>query len=231
MRNTRITRAAGTARADRSTLAPRTTRTLLGATAAIALTLGLAACTEDSGSTDASGNGTGTNAPAATSQPNDGGESEAAVVVFQNGWAKATDTDMSGAFGTIRNTGDVEVHITGVTSPISDRVEMHETVPGGSGMMMQEKEGGFVIPAGGELHLEPGKDHFMLMDLTEPITTGQVITLALKFNDGTEQDVTVTARDFKGGEEEYVGGDHGGDHDQHGEGAGREGERGTSHDG
>ncbi len=221
MRNTRITRAAGTARADRSTLARRTTRTLLGATAAIALTLGLAACTEDSGSTDASGNGTGTNAPAATSQPNDGGESEAAVVVFQNGWAKATDTDMSGAFGTVRNTGDVEVHITGVSSPISDRVEMHEMVPGGSGMMMQEKEGGFVIPAGGELYLEPGKDHFMLMDLTEPITTGQVITLALEFNDGTEQDVTVTARDFKGGEEEYVGGDHG----SHG------GEEGSEHDG
>ena len=221
MRNTRITRAAGTARADRSTLAPRTTRTLLGATAAIALTLGLAACTEDSGSTDASGNGTGTNAPAATSQPNDGGESEAAVVVFQNGWAKATDTDMSGAFGTLRNTGDVQVHITGVTSPVSERVEMHEMVPGGSGMMMQEKEGGFVIPAGGELFLEPGKDHFMLMDLTEPITTGQVITLALEFNDGTEQDVTLTARDFKGGEEEYVGGDS--SHDEHGEGANHDG--------
>ena len=221
MRNTRITRAAGTARADRSTLAPRTTRTLLGATAAIALTLGLAACTEDSGSTDASGNGTGTNAPAATSQPNDGGESEAAVVVFQNGWAKATDTDMSGAFGTLRNTGDVQVHITGVTSPVSERVEMHEMVPGGSGMMMQEKEGGFVVPAGGELFLEPGKDHFMLMDLTEPITTGQVITLALEFNDGTEQDVTVTARDFKGGEEEYVGGAHGGQ--GNGEGADHDG--------
>ena len=194
----------------------RTTRTVLGAAAALALVLGAAACTEDTGSaTD-----TTTGVPA-TAQPDDSGESEAAVVVFQNGWAKATDTDMSGAFGTVRNTGDVEVHITGVSSPISDRVEMHEMVPGGSGMMMQEKEGGFVIPAGGELYLEPGKDHFMLMDLTEPITTGQVITLALEFNDGTEQDVTVTARDFKGGEEEYVGGDHG----SHG------GEEGAEHDG
>ena len=195
----------------------RTTRTALAAAAALALALGTAACTEDTDSaTDPN-----TNAPAATSQPNDGGESEAAVVVFQNGWAKATDTDMSGAFGTLRNTGDVDVRITGVSSPISEVVEMHEMVPGGSGMQMQEKEGGFVIPAGGELFLEPGKEHFMFMDLTEPITTGQVIELVLKFDDGTEQDVTVTARDFKGGEEEYVGGDHG----SHG------GEESAEHDG
>src|SRR5699024_6870261 len=138
-----------------------TTRTVVAAAAALALGLGLAACSEDTGSATSN-----TAEPAATSQPNDGGESEAAVVVFQNGWAKATDTDMSGAFGTLRNTGDVDVRITGVSSPISEVVEMHEMVPGGSGMQMQEKEGGFVIPAGGELFLEPGKEHFMFMDLT-----------------------------------------------------------------
>lgn len=193
-----------------------TTRTVVTAAAALALGLGLAACSEDTGSATSN-----TAEPAATSQPNDGGESEAAVVVFQNGWVKATDTDMSGAFGTLRNTGDVDVRITGVSSPISEVVEMHEMVPGGSGMQMQEKEGGFVIPAGGELFLEPGKEHFMFMDLTEPITTGQVIPLVLEFDDGSDQDVTVTARDFKGGEEEYVGGDS--SHDEHGEGANHDG--------
>ena len=194
----------------------QTTRAVVAASAALALGLGLAACSED---TDAAT--TNTAEPAATSQPNDGGESEAAVVVFQNGWAKATDTDMSGAFGTLRNTGDVDVRITGVSSPISEVVEMHEMVPGGSGMQMQEKEGGFVIPAGGELFLEPGKEHFMFMDLTEPITTGQVIPLVLEFDDGSDQQVTVTARDFKGGEEEYVGGDT--SHDEHEEGANHDG--------
>lgn len=198
----------------------RTTRTALAATAALALALGTAACSSDTDSTSS----TSSNAPAATSQPNDGGESEAAVVVFENGWAKASEDEMSGAFGTLRNTGDVDVHITGVSSPVSERVEMHETVPGGSGMMMQEKEGGFVLPAGGELFLEPGKDHFMFMELTAPITTGQVIPLVLTFDDGTDQDVTVTARDFQGGQEEYVGDDNGG-HGGHGGG------EGASHDG
>lgn len=187
----------------------RTTRTAFTAAAALALTLGLAACSEDAGTTGSTATDSATTEPAATSQPNDGGESEAAVVIFENGWAKATDTEMSGAFGTLRNTGDAEIHITGVTSPVSQRVEMHEMVPGGSGMMMQEKDGGFVVPAGGELTLAPGGDHFMFMDLTEPITTGQVIELVLTFDDGTEHDITLTARDFKGGDEEYHGGDHG----------------------
>ena len=55
----------------------------------------------------------------------------------------------------------------------------------------------------------------MLMDLDRPITTGQQITLTLEFSGGaqgggTDQNVTVSARDFRGGEEEYIGGDHGG---------------------
>nr|WP_254426077.1 copper chaperone PCu(A)C [Dietzia sp. oral taxon 368] len=89
-------------------------------------------------------------------------------------------------------------------------------------MMMKEREDGFVIPAGGELLLEPGGNHIMLMDLDEPISTGQQITLTLEF-DGAEQDVTVFARDFQGGEEEYVGGGHAASgHEAHG---------GMTHDG
>lgn len=144
------------------------------------------------------------------------------LVTFDDGWAKATDTEMSGVFGTIRNPGDSDLHLTGVDGDLGGSTELHETVPGASGMMMQEREEGFVIPAGGELVLEPGGNHIMLMDLDEPITTGRQITLTLEF-DGAEQDVTVFARDFRGGEEEYVGGEHGG--------SGDEAHGGMTHDG
>lgn len=131
------------------------------------------------------------------------------VVEIVDGWAKATDTEMSGVFGTIHNNSAEDVHLTGVSGEIDGSHELHETVPGGGGMMMQEKEDGFVIPGGGDLVLEPGGNHIMLMNLTEPITTGQEIVLTLELGDGTEQEVTISARDFVGGEEEYVGGDHG----------------------
>lgn len=165
------------------------TRTALATAGALALAL-TAACSIDD-----------TPAPADTGT---------GLVVFQDGWAKATEGEMSGVFGTIRNPGDTELHLTGVTGQVGGTTELHETVPGASGSMMQEKEDGFVIPAGGELVLEPGGNHIMLMDLDQPITTGQQITITLQFDATTEQDITVSARDFQGGEEQYVGDAHSG---------------------
>ena len=185
------------------------TRTVLAATAALALALGAAACADDDTTTDAD-NGSADTA-AVTEPAGEPTDSEAGVAVFQNGWAKATDDEMSGVFGAIRNIGDEDLHLIGASSPVSERVELHETVPGGSGTMMQEREDGFIIPAGGELNLEPGGNHVMLMDLTDPITTGQDIQIVLEFDDHTDQVVTVSARNFQGGEEEYMG-----DHDDHG---------------
>ncbi|MEH6382254.1 MAG: copper chaperone PCu(A)C, partial [Dietzia cercidiphylli] len=181
------------------------TRAAFAAATALTLALTTAACASDDSP----------ETPAATDQTT---SAEATgVVVLDDGWAKATGTDMAGVFGTIRNPGDDDLHLTGVSGDLGDRTELHETVPGGGGMMMQEKEDGFLVPAGGELVLEPGGNHIMVMDLDldRPITTGQQITLTLEFSGGvrgggTEQDVTVSARDFRGGEEEYVGGDHGG---------------------
>ncbi|MBB0995422.1 copper chaperone PCu(A)C [Dietzia sp. SLG510A3-3B2-2] len=165
------------------------TRTVLAMAGALALALTAACGTDD------------------TPDPAETGTD---LVVFEDGWAKATDNDMSGVFGTIRNPGDTELHLTGVTGQAGGTTELHETVPGASGSMMQEKEDGFVIPAGGELVLEPGGNHIMLMDLDQPITTGQQITITLQFDDTAEQDITVFARDFQGGEEQYVGDAHSG---------------------
>lgn len=183
------------------------TRAAFAAACALALALTVTACaTDDTDTTTAA-------TPAAAAD-----SAASTTVAFDDGWAKATGTEMTGVFGTITNPGDTDLHLIGVDSDLGGSAELHETVPGGSGMMMQEREDGFVIPAGGELVLEPGGNHIMLMELGRPITTGQQITLTLEF-DGAEQDVTVSARDFQGGEEEYVGGGHG------------EMSGGTSHDG
>lgn len=180
------------------------TRAALVAASALALALTTTACaTDDTDTTTAA-------TPAAAADTADSAADSTAptTVTFDDGWAKATGTEMTGVFGTITNPGDTDLHLIGVESDLGGSAELHETVPGGSGMMMQEREDGFVIPAGGELVLEPGGNHIMLMELGRPITTGQRITLTLEF-DGAEQDVTVSARDFQGGEEEYVGGGHG----------------------
>ena len=78
-------------------------------------------------------------------------------VTIADAWVKAADEGMTAAFGELTNTGDTEVSVLASTSAAATMTELHETVDDGSGSMsMQEKEGGFVLPAGGTLVLEPG---------------------------------------------------------------------------
>lgn len=121
-------------------------------------------------------------------------------------WVKAADDGMTSAFATITNTGETEVVLVSVTTPASEVVELHQTAADGSGgMSMEEKEGGFPIPPGEDLLLEPGGDHIMLMDLAEPLLPGDEVELVLVLDDGTEHPVTATVKDFAGAQEEYGG--------------------------
>ena len=86
---------------------------------------------------------------------------EADSVTITDAWVKAADSGMSAAFGELENSGDTDATIVSVSSDASSMMELHEVVDDGTGsMVMQEKDGGFVIPAGGSLTLEPGSYHF-----------------------------------------------------------------------
>lgn len=123
-------------------------------------------------------------------------------------WVKAAEDGMSAAFGTMTNTSDKDVTIMSASTPASPMVELHETVMGSNGtMQMQEKQGGFVIPAKGKLVLEPGANHIMLMGLTKPVKAGDDISFALKLKDGSTVTFTAQGKDFVGANENYAGGD------------------------
>lgn len=133
-------------------------------------------------------------------------------VTVQDAWAKAAESGMSAVFGDLTNTGVDDVTVVSVTSPASSMLELHETVEDASGsMVMREKDGGFTIPAGGELALEPGANHIMLMDLAEPLVAGAEITVTLTFSDDSTLDVTAPVKDYAGANESYEGtdGEHG----------------------
>jgi copper(I)-binding protein len=147
-------------------------------------------------------------------------------------WVKAAEDGMTAAFGTLTNDTGRDLQLIAASSPAAGMTELHETTSDGSGgMSMQEKEGGFPVPDGGELVLEPGGNHLMLMDLAAPLQPGDEVELVLDFEDGTELRVTATVKDFAGAQEHYepegsagsgasdAGGEHAGHdgdgHDQH----------------
>ncbi|BDZ62281.1 hypothetical protein GCM10025873_20720 [Demequina sediminis] len=46
----------------------------------------------------------------------------------------------------------------------------------------------------------------MLMELSGPIVAGDTVAFTLELADGSTVDLTATAKDFDGGEEDYEGG-------------------------
>lgn len=170
-----------------NTLHTRTPLAALAATAA--LLLALTGC-----------EGTATAEPSATTAP------EADSITVEDAWVKTAEEGMSAAFGTIENTGDTDVVIVGASTAASPMIELHETVEDDSGaMVMRQKEGGFVIPAGDHLHLEPGGNHIMLMGLADPIVAGDEVTFTLEFEDGSTLEFTAPGKDYEGANETYEG--------------------------
>jgi len=139
-------------------------------------------------------------------------------------WIKAAEEGMTSGFGLLINGTDQDLVLVGARTAASTHVELHETTGDGSGgMSMQEKEGGFPLPAGSELLLEPSGNHLMLMELTAALQPGDEVELTLEFEDGTELPFTAAVKDFAGAQEHYEpegssgsgASDGGGEHDAH----------------
>ena len=166
--------------------------------AVAALGIGLATLTGCS----ASGGG-------AESSPSASQSASDAPLTLDNGWAKAADSGMTAAFGTLTNTSDKDVTVTGASADgTAGSVQLHETVTDSTSgsTTMRQKDGGFTIPAGKSTALEPGGNHIMLMDLTCSLKAGADLTLQLHSDAGTKT-VTVPVRDYSGAKEEYEPGE------------------------
>ncbi|WP_270408690.1 copper chaperone PCu(A)C [Brachybacterium paraconglomeratum] len=201
-------------------LLPSLARPTRRAALAAALLLPLAACSSDP--SDSSGTG----------GASDGSGTSAEGLTLVDPWVKAAEEGMTSAFGTLTNDTGRDLQLISASTPSAGMVELHETMGDGSGgMSMQEKEGGFPVPDGGELVLEPGGNHLMLMDLAAPLQPGDEVELTLQCEDGTELVVTATVKDFAGAQEHYEpegsagsgASDGGGEHDGHADGHGDHG--------
>lgn len=132
-------------------------------------------------------------------------QNQAGALSIRDAWVKSADQGMTAAFGVLVNDGRKDVRVTAATSDASPIMELHETVENESGeTVMREKEGGFVIPSGGEYILEPGANHLMLMDLERPVRAGEKVTFSLVMADGSSYEFSAVAKDYSGANERYV---------------------------
>lgn len=129
-------------------------------------------------------------------------------ITFEDAVVRAMeeDSDMTAIFGTLHNNTDEDINVVGFSSSVkAEHYEIHEVVDG----VMQEKEGGFDVPAGESIELAPGGFHFMLMGVTEPVMAGETATLTLELADGSTIELgDIPVRTIGAGDEDYGGMDH-----------------------
>ena len=84
---------------------------------------------------------------------------------------------------TIRNGSSQTQTIIGVSSPAFAMVEMHRTeIQDGMARMVEQER--LKVPASGQLSLEPGGYHLMLMGANRPLREGDTVEISLQPENG-----------------------------------------------
>lgn len=95
-------------------------------------------------------------------------------------WVRTTTNDVAAAYFTVDNSGAADTLVS-VKASVGMMAQLHEVVTEGASSKMQEMEGGFPVPAKGELELKPGGFHVMIMSVKEPLKAGDTVDLTLQF--------------------------------------------------
>ena len=132
-----------------------------------------------------------------------------ASVTVTDAWIRASDGPMTGIFGTIINSGGQDVTIESATNTASSVTELHEMAMVDGTMVMQEKAGGFVLPADSTTVLEPGGNHIMAMGMTTPVSPGEEVEVTLTLSTGQTVTFTAVAKVSAAGDEPYHESDKG----------------------
>ena len=107
-----------------------------------------------------------------------------AHVVIEDAYARVSSAmAQSGAvFMTIYNHNDFPEVLTGASSDVAARVELHTHIQDSAGVMrMVEVDGGIPMAADETVMLERGGLHVMLLGLTRTLEHGDSFTLTLEF--------------------------------------------------
>jgi copper(I)-binding protein len=87
------------------------------------------------------------------------------------------------------NGGKQADRLVGASCACAAHVMIHEMSTTGGVMRMREAEGGLTVQPAGELKLQPGGAHLMLMGLKAPLKAGQHVPLTLEFARGGKMTV------------------------------------------
>ena len=114
------------------------------------------------------------------------------------------------AFMVIHNHGGAPDQLIEARSPFAARVELHTHIDAGDGVMqMRQVEGGFPLPTDGEILMQRGGHHVMLMGVTESLDPGDMVPITLVFQSGQEVALMVEVKADDAAQTDHGTMDHG----------------------
>lgn len=131
-------------------------------------------------------------------------QSAAAPLTVNDPYVKAAAAgEMTAIFGVLHNTTGSDLTVTSASTDVATTVELHEMVMDNGRMVMRPRAGGFVVPANGNLALEPGGLHIMLIGLKKALAAGDQVSATLTLSDGRTITLSATVRDMANAKESY----------------------------
>jgi copper(I)-binding protein len=106
-------------------------------------------------------------------------------------WARATPkgAQIGGGYLRITNTGTAPDRLTGGSTAVAGRLEVHEMSMSGGTMKMRQLSSGLEIKPGETVELKPGGLHIMFVQLKQQLQQGQHFKATLEFEKAGKVDV------------------------------------------
>ncbi len=104
-------------------------------------------------------------------------------IEITEGWVRGTPpgTTITAMYMNVENKGEQEDVLSSVSSKISKSAEIHQTSVDDKGVAKMEMVESVAIPAGEAVQFKPGGMHIMLIDLEEPLKSGDEVEIELVF--------------------------------------------------
>jgi hypothetical protein len=113
-------------------------------------------------------------------------EYQAGPLKIEHPWSRPTAPGVGVGVGymVIVNAGKADA-LVAASTPVAERVELHQTRMDG-GMMKMRRVEKVEVPAGATVRLEPGGLHMMLIGLKQPLAEGAKLPVVLRFETAGE---------------------------------------------
>ncbi len=120
-----------------------------------------------------------------------GHDFQAGSITIDHPWSRATPpvAPVAGGYLTLTNDGDIADRLISISSPLSDRVEIHESTVSDGVASMRPVQIGIEIGSGETVELQPGGMHIMFLKPSRPLKDGERFAATLVFEQAGAIDV------------------------------------------